>query len=95
VRFHPADGVGRLVEDVPVRPGTRGLASNSKTTWTPATTTRKTPLAKKSAVVPPSSCDYRYVTPSTVSDSNTGEIGRAHKNADHISDLCLYERQPK
>jgi len=52
-------------------------------------------LAKKSAVVPPSSCDYRYVTPSTVSDSNTGEIGRAHKNADHISDLCLYERQPK
>ena len=50
---------------------------------------------RRVAVVLPSSYDYRYVTPSTVSDNNTGEIGRAHRNAAHISDLCRYERQPK
>ena len=42
-----------------------------------------------------SSSDYRYVTPSTVSDSNTGETGSAQRNAAHMSDLCRYERQPK
>ena len=42
-----------------------------------------------------SSSDYRYVTPSTVSDNNTGETGSAQRNAAHMSDLCRYERQPK
>ena len=31
--------------------------------------------------------DYRYVTPRTVSDNNTGETGRAQRNAAHTSDL--------
>jgi len=38
--------------------------------------------------------DYRYVTPSTISDRSTGEAGRVHRNAAQISDLCRYDRQP-
>jgi len=45
-------------------------------------------------VVPRSSRDYRYVTPSTVRERSTGETGRAHRNAAQISDLCRYDRQP-
>ena len=30
----------------------------------------------------------RYVTPSTTSDSSTGDIGRAHRNAALTSDFC-------
>ncbi len=41
-----------------------------------------------------SSSDYRYVTPSTVRDNSTGEMGRANRNAAHTSDLCRYDRQP-
>ena len=45
--------------------------------------------------MPSSSSDYKYVTPSTVSDNNTGETGRAQRNAAHTSDLFRYERQPQ
>ena len=38
---------------------------------------------------------YKYVTPSTVSDSNTGETGSANRNAAQTSDFRWYDRQPR
>jgi len=37
----------------------------------------------------PSSSDYKYVTPSTVSDSNTGETGSSQRNVAQTSDFRL------
>src|SRR6202011_5782297 len=67
-------------------------------TDSPDTHTRRT--ARRSAqrqgvaVELSSSSDYRYVTPSTISDSNTGETGRAHRSGAHTSDFPWSARPP-
>ena len=93
--FNPTDGVRRLFEDVPVRPDTRVGGEQVEDRLNTADHDEADTVGEEESPAPSTSSDYKYVTPSTVSDNNTGETGRAQRNAAHTSDLFRYERQPQ
>ena len=64
--------------------------------WTFPTDYRASGTSRDTTRWPAEACaaspDYRYVTPSTTTESSTGEIGSAKRNAAHTSDFRRYER---